>query len=218
MSTNGNNAWHSQAIPQVAHELTTHIQNGLSESIVAARAQEHGPNELDEPPRPTWLKRILDQLKSFVVILLVVASLVSAALGDWVEAAAIMAIVVLNAVLGVIQEGKAEEALASLKKMAAPEAHVIRDGHRMSVPARELVPGDLALLEAGNLVPADVRLVESINLKVDESALTGESVAVQKHAERILKPEVGLGDRKQRYMGTALLGWPRKRIVIGGND
>jgi len=216
MSTNENNAWHSQAIPQVAHELTTHIQNGLSESIVAARAREHGPNELDEPPRPTWLKRILDQLKSFVVILLVVASLVSAALGDWVEAAAIMAIVVLNAVLGVIQEGKAEEALASLKKMAAPEAHVIRDGHRISVPARALVPGDLVLLEAGNLVPADVRLVESINLKVNESALTGESVAVQKHAERILKPEVGLGDRSNSaYMGTMVTYGRGSGIVIG---
>jgi len=216
MSTNGNKAWHSHAIAAVANELATHIQNGLSETVAIARAQEHGPNELNEPPRPTYLKRILDQLKSFVVILLIVASLVSAALGDWVEAAVIMAIVVLNAVLGVIQEGKAEEALASLKKMAAPEAHVIRGGHRMTLPARELAPGDLVLLEAGNLVPADVRLVESINLKVDESALTGESVAVQKRAERVLNPEAALGDRSNSaYMGTMVTYGRGSGIVVG---
>ena len=216
MSTDGNRAWHSQAIAQVANELATHTDNGLSEPVVVARAQDYGPNELKEPRRPTYLKRILDQLKSFVVLLLIVASLVSAALGDWVEAAAIMAIVVLNAVLGVIQEGKAEEALASLKKMAAPEAHVLRGGHRVTLPARELVPGDLVLLEAGNVVPADVRLAESINLKVDESALTGESVAVQKHAEHILKPEAALGDRSNSaYMGTMVTYGRGSGIVIG---
>ena len=119
-------AWHSRPVNQVAAELSTHVETGLSAETALKRLQEHGPNELAEPPRPTYLKRIIDQLNSFVVILLVVASVVSALLGNWVEAAAIMAIVVLNAVLGVVQEGKAEEALSALKKMARSVSCSIR--------------------------------------------------------------------------------------------
>ncbi len=215
MSQEEARAWHSRAVNQVAAELATQVENGLPEETALARLKEHGPNELQEPPRPTYLKRILDQLNSFVVIILIVASLVSAALGDWVEAAAIMAIVVLNAVLGVVQEGRAEEALAALKKMAAPDAHVVRGGHRLSVPARELVPGDIVLLEAGNFVPADVRLAESINLKVEEAALTGESVPVQKFADHTLDSEAALGDRSNSaYMGTMVTYGRGRGIVI----
>ncbi len=207
-------AWHSQPISQVVADLATHIENGLPENVVAARLKDNGPNELREPPRPSYLKRIWDQLKSFVVIILIVASIVSAALGDWVEAVVIMAIVVLNAVLGVVQEGKAEEALAALKKMAAPDAHVMRGGHRTTVPARELVVGDVVLLEAGNFVPADVRLVESINLKVDEAALTGESVPVQKHADYILHTEAALGDRSNSAYMATMVTYGRGRGVV----
>ena len=120
---------------------------------------------------------MLAQLNNFVIILLIVAAVISALLGDWVEAGAILLIVVLNAVLGVVQESRAEQALAALKKMASPEAHVLRDGIHHSVPAAELVPGDMVLLETGNFVPADLRLIEAVNLHVEEAALTGESVA-----------------------------------------
>ena len=123
---------------------------------------------------------VFDQLNNFMVILLIVASVVSAVLQDFVEAGAILLIVVLNAILGVVQESRAEEALAALKKLASPEAQMLRDGHRVSVPAGELVPGDIVFLEAGNFVPADMRLIEAVNLRVEEAALTGESVPVQK--------------------------------------
>jgi Ca2+-transporting ATPase len=145
---------------------------------------------------------------------LIVASIISALLGDYVEASAIMAIVVLNAVLGIVQEQRAEEALAALKRLAAPDAQVLRDGHRQSVPARDLVPGDIVFLEAGNYVPADMRLLEAINLRVEEASLTGESLPVQKNAASVLEKHVPLGDRKNTaFMGT-LVSYGRGRGVV----
>ena len=149
-------------------------------------------NEVEEPERdlPGW-QMLWQQFNDFVIYLLLIAALISALLGDWVEAAAIMAIVILNAVLGVIQERRAEEALAALNELAAPEANVLREGRRMTIPARELVPGDLVFLEAGNYVPADVRLTTAVNLRVDEAALTGESIAVLKDAGLVLEADAG---------------------------
>jgi Ca2+-transporting ATPase len=155
-----------------------------------------------------------DQLNNFIVILLLVAAVISAFLGDLVEAAAIMAIVVLNSTLGVIQERRAEEALAALRKLAAPDAQVVRDGHRQVIPARELVPGDLVILEAGNYIPADVRLLEAVNLRIEEAALTGESVPVDKDATITLVEDVPIGDRKNTaFMGT-LISYGRGRGVV----
>ncbi len=155
-----------------------------------------------------------EQLNNFVVILLIVASVISALLGDYVEAAAIMAIVVLNSILGIVQERRAEEALAALKKLAAPDAQVMRDGHRVSVPSYDLVPGDLVFLEAGNFIPADIRLLEAVNLRVEEASLTGESLAVQKNAATVLDKNVPLGDRKNTaFMGT-VVSYGRGRGVV----
>jgi Ca2+-transporting ATPase len=177
--------------------------------------QQHGRNELREKPRPTFLKMVIDQLNNFVVILLILASIISALLGDWVEAGAILLIVVLNSILGVVQESRAEEALAALKKMASPDAQVLRDGHRISIPASELVPGDVVFLEAGNFIPADVRLVEAVNLRVEEAALTGESVPVQKNASLMLDAQASLGDRKNTaFMGTVVSYGRGRGIVI----
>jgi Ca2+-transporting ATPase len=146
---------------------------------------------------------LIDQFRNFLVLMLIAAALISLALRQAEEAAAIIAIVLLNAILGVIQERRAEKALAALKKMAAPEAHVLRDGHRVTVPARELVPGDVVFLEAGNHVPADLRLAESVNLRIDEASLTGESVAVEKHALEALPDDTALGDRVNcAFMGS----------------
>ena len=173
--------WHSLSLDDTLKRLAVQ-EHGLSSDEAAKRLKQFGLNQLTEAPRPGFLSKLWDQLNNFVVILLIVASIISAILGEWVDAAAIMLIVVLNAVLGIVQESRAEEALAALKKMAAPEAQILRDGKRVSVPARELVPGDIVFLEAGNFVPADLRLLEAVNMRVEEASLTGESLAVQKNA------------------------------------
>ena len=200
-----------------AKEVLSHLEvqgNGLTSEEAKKRLEHYGPNQLEEAPRPTFLRMLWEQLNNFVVILLIIASIISALLGDYIEASAIMAIVVLNAVLGIVQERRAEEALAALKKLAAPDAQVIRDGSRQSIPAYELVPGDLVFLEAGNYVPADLRLLEAVNLRVEEASLTGESLPVQKNAARVLEKNVPLGDRKNTaFMGT-LVSYGRGRGVV----
>ncbi len=207
--------WHSRETEDVFASLATSPQAGLSQSEAEARLARVGPNELREAPRPTFWRMLLEQFNNFIVIILIVAAVLSAVLGDLIEAAAILAIVVLNALLGVIQERRAEEALAALRRMAAPEAHVIRDGHRRLIPGRELVPGDLVLLEAGNYVPADLRLIESANLRIEEAALTGESVPVEKDARVTLRQDVALGDRRNTaFMGTLVNYGRGKGVVI----
>ncbi len=199
---------------EVLHQLATPAGQGLSSAEVVRRQTEYGFNQLTEAPQTTFWEMLWDQLNNFIVILLLIAAVISALLGDWFEAGAIMAIVVLNAALGVIQERRAEEALAALRRLAAPEAQVVRGGHRQVIPARELVPGDIVILEAGNYVPADVRLLEAVNLRVEEAALTGESVPVSKDANIQLHGEVPIGDRKNTaFMGT-LINYGRGRGVV----
>jgi len=200
-----------------AEEVLKHLEvrnEGLSSAEVEKRLAHYGPNQLKEAPRPGFLALLWGQLNNFVVILLIVASVISALLGDYVEAAAIMAIVVLNSVLGIVQEQRAEQALAALKKLAAPDAQVLRDGSRKSVPSYNLVPGDIVFLEAGNFIPADLRLLEAINLRVEEASLTGESLPVQKNAATVLEKNVPLGDRKNTaFMGT-VVNYGRGRGVV----
>ncbi|MFZ5858870.1 MAG: cation-translocating P-type ATPase [Chloroflexota bacterium] len=206
-------AWHALNTEEVLKNLKVK-DRGLTTEEARSRQAAYGLNQLMEAPRPGLLHMLWEQINSFVVWLLIIASVISALLGDEIEAAAIMAIVVLNAVLGIIQERRAEEALAALKKLAAPEAQVLRDGHRTSVPARELVPGDMVFLEAGNFIPADVRLLEAVNLRVEEASLTGESLPVQKSAATVLDQDVPLGDRKNTaFMGT-LVSYGRGRGVV----
>jgi Ca2+-transporting ATPase len=209
-------AWHSQTPEQIIQTLEADPKNGLSQAEAEARIARYGLNELVEQPRPGFWQMLLAQFNSFVIMILIVAAGISFVLGlrefsesgeitEFVEAAAIMAIVILNAIVGVVQESKAEEALAALKKMAAPEADVVRGGHRTVVPARQLVPGDLVLLEAGNYVPADLRLIEAVNLKIEEASLTGESVPADKRADQVLAQDATLGDRtNMTYMGTTV--------------
>src|SRR6186713_2669979 len=205
--------WHALDAQEVLNHLKVR-GNGLTSEEAKKRLEHYGHNQLTEAPRPTFLQMLWEQLNNFVVILLIVASVVSALLGDYVEASAIMAIVVLNAILGIVQERRAEEALAALKKLAAPDAQVLRDGHRVSVPAYELVPGDLVFLEAGNFIPADIRLLEAVNLRIEEASLTGESLAVQKNAATVLDKHVPLGDRRNTaFMGT-LVSYGRGRGVV----
>ncbi|HNS37269.1 MAG TPA: cation-translocating P-type ATPase [Anaerolineaceae bacterium] len=206
--------WHALSAEEVLSSLGTQIEQGLTAEEAEKRQAQYGLNQLVEAPRTTFLKMVIDQLNNFVIILLIVAAVVSALLGEWIDAGAILSIVVLNAVLGVIQESRAEQALAALKKLAAPEAQVLRSGHRISVPARELVPGDIVYLEAGNFVPADIRLLEAVNLRAEEAALTGESVPVQKNATISLDRDIPLGDRKNTvFMGT-VVNYGRGRGVV----
>ncbi len=208
-----NPEWHSLSLDDTLKRLAVQEQ-GLSSEEAQRRLAQYGLNQLTEAARPGFLSKLWDQLNNFVVILLIVASIISALLGEWVDAAAIMAIVVLNSILGIVQESRAEEALAALKKMAAPEAQILRDGHRVSVPARELVPGDIVYLEAGNFVPADVRLLEAVNMRVEEASLTGELQAVQKNASLQLDGNVPLGDRRNTaFMGTTV-SYGRGRGVV----
>lgn len=205
--------WHALKADAVLKHLEVQHE-GLSSEEVEKRLQQYGPNQLKEAPRPGFLTLLWAQLNNFVVILLIVASVISALLGDYVEAAAIMAIVVLNSVLGIVQEQRAEQALAALKKLAAPDAQVLRDGVRCAVPAYNLVPGDIVFLEAGNFIPADLRLLEAVNLRVEEASLTGESLPVQKNAATVLEKNVPLGDRKNTaFMGT-IVNYGRGRGVV----
>jgi Ca2+-transporting ATPase len=207
--------WHALRAEDVLTQLGTMVDKGLSSEEVQARMAIYGPNQLKEAPPVTFWQMLWDQFNNFVVIMLIVAAVISAFLGDWIESAAIMAIVVLNAALGVIQERRAEQALAALRKLASPDAHVIRDGSRQVVPAHQLVPGDVVLLEAGNYIPADVRLLEAINLRIEEAALTGESVPVQKDASLRLEQDIPLGDRKNTaFMGTLVNYGRGKGIVV----
>ena len=206
--------WHALPIGDVLKDLDVQDE-GLSSEEAARRLSKYGENQLQEAPRPTFWQMLWEQLNNFVVIMLVVASIISAVLGDYVEAAAIMAIVVLNAILGIVQESRAEEALAALQKLAAPDAQVIRDGRRQVIPARKLVPGDIILLEAGNYVPADVRLLETMNLKVEEAALTGESVPVQK-VNDLVEEDASLGDRKNSAFMSTLVSYGRGKGVVTG--
>src|SRR5512146_2725113 len=206
-------AWHALESEAVLRDLRVH-EGGLTSEEAAGRLRRHGHNELQEQKRGGFWSMLWEQLNNFVVILLIVASLVSALLGEWVDASAILSIVVLNTVLGIIQEQRAEEALAALKRLAAPEAHVLREGRRSTIPARNLVPGDIVFLEAGNYVPADIRLLEAMNLRVEEASLTGESLPVQKNAATVLERDVPLGDRKNTaFMGT-LVSYGRGRGVV----
>jgi len=205
--------WHALGTDEVLRDLEVH-EDGLTSEEAAQRLHRYGHNQLHEAPRPGWLAMLWDQLNSFVVILLIIASAISALLGEWVDASAILSIVVLNTILGIVQERRAEEALAALKRLAAPDAQVLRDGHHEIVSSRNLVPGDIVFLEAGNYIPADLRLLEAVNLRIEEASLTGESLPVQKNAATVLGRNVPLGDRRNTaFMGT-LVAYGRGRGVV----
>lgn len=207
--------WYQLSPEAVITALGSDGQKGLAAADAAKRLADHGPNELKEKPRATLMERIIAQFKDFLILILIGASVVSAFIGEVTDALVIIAIVVINAVLGVVQESKAEKALEALKKMAAPNSKVLRDGEVVVVPSRELVVGDVVMLEAGDYIPADVRIIESVNLKVEEAALTGESVPVEKETPLVEK-DVPLGERHNMgFMSTVATYGRGKAIVVG---
>ena len=207
---------HGKAVDAVVTGLKSHLEKGLTQVEAQDRLREHGYNELREKPRPGFFQLLLDQFNNFLVIILIIAAAVSLLLGEYIDAIAIMVIVVLNAVVGVIQESKAEAALAALKKMFAPNAQVIRDGRQITIPSRELVVGDVVLLEAGNYIPADMRLIESVNLKVEEASLTGESVPVEKDHNVVLDKDIPLGDRRNTAFMSTIVAYGRGKGLVTG--
>jgi Ca2+-transporting ATPase len=199
----------------VLARLGTDVERGLSDPEVQARLAEGGPNQLTEqPPPPRW-RRFLGQFLEPVIGILIAAAVIAGLMGEWVDTLAILAIVLLNGILGFIQEERAEKALAALQRLSAPMAKVLRDGRLRSEPARDLVPGDRILLEAGDSVPADARLIRAFDLRVQEAALTGESVPVSKDAGAVLDPETPLGDRRNMaYAGTTAAAGKADAVVV----
>lgn len=209
----------------VLKEQSTSADAGLSTSEAQTRQAKFGPNKLKEEEKtPLWI-RFFQQMADPMVIMLIVAAVISAVTGmiqgesEWADVIIIMAVVIINSALGVIQEAKSEEALAALQEMSAAQSKVIRDGKQISLHSSELVPGDIVLLEAGDAVPADCRVLESASMKIEEAALTGESVPVEKHTDPIAldgADDVPLGDRKNMcYMGSTVV-YGRGRAVVCG--
>jgi Ca2+-transporting ATPase len=207
--------WHQKRIDDIIRELET-SKDGLASKEAHKLLDYYGPNTLKEKKKRTVPMMLLDQLKDVMIIVLIVAAIVSGIIGELTDTIAIVVIVVLNAVIGFVQEFRAEKAMAALKKMAAPFATVIRDGHPESIPASDLVPGDIVLLEAGNVVPADIRLKESSQLRTVESALTGESVPVEKRIEPLQDEILPVGDRVNMvFNGTSVSYGRGAGIVVG---
>ena len=204
----------NQSVSEAAQDLHVDLSKGLSGQEAIKRSEIYGPNRLEGGKEKRLLQMALEQLKDFLVIILIVAAVISIFLGESLEGIAILAIVVLNTFLGVYQENKASNALKALKEMASPHAKVLRDGKVVEIASQDVVPGDLVILDAGDYIPADLRLVETINLKIDEAALTGESVPVEKDANAILDEDSGLGDRiNSAYMGTIITYGRGKGVV-----
>ena len=196
---------HTLTVQNALESLASHAQTGLTQQEAATRLQTYGPNELKEGAGRRPLKILWEQFTASMTLILIAAAVVSGFLGKWQEAIAILAIVVLFGLLGFFQEYRAEKAMAALKKLAVPNVRVRRDGSTQEIAANALVPGDVVVLEAGNIVPADLRLIETSNLRIQESALTGESEAVEKSITPLEKPNAPLGDRKNMaYMGTTV--------------
>ena len=197
--------WYRITVQETLQSLGTNAETGLTSTEVQERLDRYGPNELIERGKKSAWWILLEQFKEVMVIVLIIAAIVSALLGEYTEVVVILAIVVLNAILGFSQEYRAEQAMAALKKMAVPSVRVRRDGRIQEVSSTELVPGDIILQEAGNLVPADSRMIETVNLKVQESALTGESDPVEKLTDVRSGDDVPLGDQyNMLFMGTVV--------------
>lgn len=208
-------AWYALPAEALADELRTDLEAGLKVDEAARRRAHEGLNELPEAPPPSLLKLFVSQFASFLVWVLTGAAIVSGLLEDWIDAAAILAIVFLNGVLGFVQEFRAERSLAALRKMSVATARVIREGTLQSIPARELVRGDVIALEAGDRIPADSRVLYATNFQAQEASLTGESTPVQKQAERLDSTEVPLADQRNMvFMGTVAVSGKARGLVV----
>lgn len=205
--------WHNRSAEDVISSLNGSLQ-GLSAQEAARRFEQYGPNVLEEKKGRSPFTMLLNQFRDFLILVLLGAALLSGVVGDWKDSIAIFVIVCANAVIGFIQEYRAEQAMAALKSIAAPTATVLRDGVQTTVASSELVPGDIVLLEAGRLVPADLRLIESAQMRVDESMLTGESLPVDKTAGDVIREQASIGDRKNMAFKGTIVTYGRGSGVV----
>ena len=190
--------WETLRKEEVLRKLETNQKRGLTKEEVTTRQKQYGKNKLKDKPKESLVIKFIKQFNDFMIIILIIASILSAGISnlqgenDYIDAIIIIAIVVLNAIMGVIQEAKAEKSIEALQQMTPPKAKVTREGITNEINAEELVPGDIIILEAGNYVPADSRIIESFNLKIEESSLTGETEAILKDANKICKPNIAI--------------------------
>jgi P-type Ca2+ transporter type 2C len=212
--------WHTLDPEQAAQRLRTDLPNGLASIEVSHRQMQFGPNILQKKRARSPWRMLLDQFSDFMIIVLICAAVISGLVGDFGDTISIIVIVILNAAIGFAQEYRAERAMDALKRMAEAAAHVLRDGQLTLISAADLVPGDVVLLEAGNVVPADLRILEAAQLKIDESALTGESVAAEKQPRALREENVPLGDKTcMAYKGTIVTyGRAHGLVVATGMD
>lgn len=208
--------YYSLTEEQLLQDLNTNTE-GLTDSEISQRLEKNGPNALAQGKKQTIIQKFFNQFKDFMIIVLLVAAFISGVVAkEWADAALILAVVIINAVFGVFQESKAEEAIDALREMSTPEAHVKRGGKLETISSEQLVPGDIVLLEAGDIVPADIRLLDSASMKIEESALTGESVPVEKDIAVLPDKDVPLGDRKNMaYMNSNVTYGRGTGIVVG---
>jgi len=205
-----------KSFDEILKELETSVDAGLSSDEVALRIEKYGKNELVEKKKKPLIVKFFEQFKDFLVIILLIAAVVSILVDphEWVESLIIFIVVLLNAILGLVQESKAEKSLEALKKLSTPFVRVIRNSETISIASNELVKGDIILVEAGNFIPADCRLIEAVNLSVDESALTGESVPVNKITEPIDKEDISMGDMKNSLFSSTFATYGHGKAVV----
>lgn len=202
--------WQTISIKETCERLKTNLINGLTKEEIDERIKKYGENKLTEKKKESMLVKFVKQFNDFMIIILIIAAVISAIMSyvegsnDYLDSIIIIFIVVLNAIMGVVQEAKAEKSLEALKKMSAPTAKVKRDGIVSIIPSTNIVPGDLIIIETGSYIPADARLIKSYNLKVEESALTGETVPVLKDEKVILSPKAQTGDMINMVFGATI--------------
>ena len=211
--------WFAKDVNEVEQQLGTDLKKGLSSDEVVKRQEKYGFNELKAAKKKTLLQRFLDQFKDFSIIVLIIAAIVSGAVGiangeGVTDTIIIMIVVIVNAIIGVSQEAKAEKSLEALQKLTDHAAKVIRNENITVIPAKELVPGDIVVLDTGDYIPADLRVIEAVNLKAQESSLTGESVPVEKNIEKIENNEVGIGDRVNMLFSSSLVTYGRGKGIV----
>ena len=213
------NNWFNKKQEDVEKELNTNLENGLTTEEIQKRREKYGLNELKAKKKKSLIQKFLEQFKDFSIIVLIIAAIVSGAVGiaegDGItDTIIILIVVIVNAIIGVTQEAKAEKSLEALQKLTDHASKVIRDGAITVVPAKELVPGDIVVLDTGDYIPADLRIIEAVNLKSQESSLTGESVPVEKNAEVIEETEIGIGDRLNMLFSSSLVTYGRGKGIV----
>lgn len=208
--------WYKKSKNEILQELDVDEKNGLSSTEALRRLEKYGKNKLETKKKKTLFKQFLSQLKDVMIYILIIAAIISAFLGEISDALIILLVIIINAVIGVIQESKAEKALDALKELSTPKALVKRDGSLKEILSEDIVPGDIVIIDAGRYIPGDLRLIDTANLKIEESAFTGESVPSEKDASFLPDKEIPIGDQNNMAFMSTLATYGRGVGVVVG--